>query len=124
MPPVTITGVSASARRPSSTPSRMISNPLPTEKKFGPVAAKTAISIRISRTSARSLPARFSTSISPRSPFEHNRAEDDGALNGLLPESVDAEESECGRDHRQDARAQQGAPERPLAASDRCAADY
>ena len=44
MPPVTITGVSAIASSPSSTLNRAISNPFSTEKKWGVVAPKPAIS--------------------------------------------------------------------------------
>ena len=44
MPPVTITGVSAIASRPSSTPSRLISMKLATVAKFGAIAANSAIS--------------------------------------------------------------------------------
>ena len=44
MPPVTITGVSAIASRPSSTLSRLISKKLPTVAKFGAIAANSATS--------------------------------------------------------------------------------
>ena len=44
MPPVTMTGVSATASSPSSTLSRVISKKLPIVKKFGAMAAKSAIS--------------------------------------------------------------------------------
>ena len=44
MPPVTITGVSASASSPISTPSRIHSKKFPSEKKFCPVTLNSAIS--------------------------------------------------------------------------------
>ena len=44
MPPVVITGVKATARRPISTERRSTSNALASEKKLVPITAKTAIS--------------------------------------------------------------------------------
>ena len=69
MPPVSSTGVRASARRPSSAPSRTISNALATDQKFVPVKLKTAISIPSKPSSARVMPA-------PASPGDCGRAGD------------------------------------------------
>ena len=94
MPPVTMTGVSASASSPSSTPSRTISKAFAGGKKVRSRQREDGhLDAGSARQSARSLPARFSTSMRPRTGrrLQHNRAQNDRALNGLLPESVDAE---------------------------------
>ena len=55
IPPVIMTGVSASASSPSSTLSRMTSKKLPQEKKFSPSTAKAAISTARAASSTHSL---------------------------------------------------------------------
>src|SRR5215469_134929 len=123
MPPVTITGVRARASSPSSTPRRTISKAFTEEKKFGPVSVKTAISIRTRMPSVSSLPARFSTSTG-RDLFERDGAENDGALDGFFPESVDAEECQRWRDGGEDGCSEQRTPERTFSTGDRRASDY
>ena len=54
IPPATITGVSATARRPSSTLNRVISKKLPSVKKFGATAEKKTISAAHTSSSTHS----------------------------------------------------------------------
>ncbi len=54
MPPATMTGVNATASRPSSALNRVISKKFPTVKKFGASAEKNAISATRTTSSAHS----------------------------------------------------------------------
>src|SRR6185503_19622472 len=100
MPPVIITGVSASASRPSSTLSRTTSKKLALEKKFSPSPEKSRTSNASAASSTHSpfgkqrsrqgLPALDSklACIPHRPParsFDRHRRQNDASLNRPLP---------------------------------------
>src|SRR5579883_1001512 len=107
MPPVIITGVVASASRPSSTESRTISKKLAAVKKLGARTANTAAS---RARAAASTHSPFGKAVSRHDlctlsgadaciflrtgaqPVEGYGSEDDGALERVLPPGADAEE--------------------------------
>src|SRR5579884_3095071 len=138
MPPVIITGVVASASRPSSTESRAISKKLAAVKKLGARTANTAAS---TARAAASTHSPFGKAASRHDlctlsgadaciflrtgaqPVEGYGGEDNGALERVLPPGTDAEEGEGGTDHAEQDDAEQGAGNGAASAIDGCAAD-
>src|SRR5437868_4195092 len=133
MPPVMMTGVSASASSPTSTPSRATSNALAAPRKLRPVTPKIAHSTSTTASSAHS-PFGNSRSRSGGAPppgsasggagatdeadmvlqsrddgVGDERREDDGALHALLPERADADVGERRADRAQQHDAQERA---------------
>ena len=142
MPPLMMTGVSATASSPSSTLSRVTSKKLPTrEESSARSAANSAIS-PASATARQPFAVRRPAAAprhrgQARAPggssarggrtFAHcvdrDRREDDRALDGALPVRVDAEERQRRADRAEQDDAEQRAGERAAPAADRGAAD-
>src|SRR5436853_7855118 len=93
-----MTGVRASASRPSSTASRTISNAFAPVKKFWPVKLKMAISAIRRRVRTLSLRRGFGMRSSFADSVDRDSREDDCSLDGFLPVGVDANKSECRAD--------------------------
>src|SRR5271169_2886465 len=94
MPPVMMTGVSASVRSPISTPSRMHSKKLLTEKKLGAARLSSRISTRSRMPTNTSCLAAFILRLrvhgrllrgASRQGVKQDRQENDRALDGFLP---------------------------------------
>src|ERR1051326_248279 len=137
MPPVIITGVSASASRPSSTLSLTTSKKLAVEKKFSPsaenrrtskpsAASKThsPFGKQRSRQCLRSLNCKLAC-ISPHLSAQrvdgHGR-QDDSALQGPFPIRTDAQKGQGRTDHTEQHHPEQCADHRSSSARDRRAA--
>ena len=120
-------GVSARARRPTSTPSRTISAALPAVAKFGAAALKTRLSSASTPGEHPLAPARDGHAPALSRPAVMrslgNRREDDRALKRTLPVGADPEECQPGPDRAEQRDAENGARDRSPAAADRHAAD-
>ncbi len=130
MPPVMMTGVSASASSPSSTLSRVISKKLPSVAKFGaidgeerdlgrerqqqhPLAVGEARVVAVPRSGSRRRDRR-GMALRPRAQrVDRDRGEDDGALDRALPVRAHAEERQRRADRAEQDDAEQRAGELP-----------
>src|SRR5262245_2347956 len=147
MPPATMIGVRASASRPTSTASRVISNAFDALAKFCPVAANTTHS---STTTVRSTHSWFGKSRSRSGTFTSalgsvtdgdttgadmandsceggvggERREDDRALDRLRPHRADRGEGERGRDGAEQGDPNDGSEDGAASARDRRTTDH
>src|SRR5216684_5414493 len=133
MPPVMMTGVSASASNPSSTLNRIISKKFPQVKKFSAMAEKIATSNTKASSSAHSplgnrrsrqgLCAAGCKTASMRlrtysNGVNHQRGENDGALHRSFPISADPKKCEGRADGAEQNDAQHGSQNSSPSTSD------
>src|SRR5438552_7041555 len=125
MPPVMMTGVRATARKPSSMLRRSTSTAFVTVRKFWAVAEKTATSTAMatSRILGMNHDRRERSRGVPRAGrVDRHGAQDDRAVKGALPIRADAEKRQTGPDGAKQENTQERAGKRPAAAGDRGAA--
>src|SRR6185295_7792315 len=138
MPPVTMTGVIASASNPTSTLTRIRLKAFPGDRKFFPITQKTAISRARSNPRIRSCDATI-RSQGPRSVcckaganipslpqikrIGCNRDKNYRTLDGLFPRCLDIQKHERRADHSQQNEADKGSDQGPPAPRDRGSAD-
>src|SRR6266480_5866353 len=116
-----MTGVMATASKPSSMLRRSTSTTFATVRKFWAVAEKTATSTASAASRILDTPynrRRRSRGVPGTRRVDRHGTQNDRALNGALPVRADAEECQSGPDGAHEQNAQEGAGEGPAAARD------
>ena len=150
MPPATMTGVSATASRPSSTLNLVISKKFPSVKNPGATTANSTVSAAITASSGQPPLERAEAELRLASRPQNqpcsclsslrmgqrptanryadalgrNRDEDDRALDGALPVRADSQECQRGTDGREQNDAEHGARDAAAAPGDGRSANH